>query len=109
MAHVIDSARIKSLLSALYIRKQQVLISYKKESAFMTACAKFFLCPTFSLSSYLDTPTSHDSLSVPVVHIEKENKESGKQSAAISDEGRGFIAEKDDSKKHGLLWHGCGD
>jgi hypothetical protein len=61
------------------------------------------------LSSYLSTPTSHDSLSVPipVVHIERENKESGKQSAAISERGRGVKAEKDDSKKHGLLWLGC--
>ena len=74
MAHVIDSARIKSLLSALYIRKQQVLISYKKESAFMTACAKFFL-PDFVLSSYFVTPTSHDSLAVRTCSPHREGKQ----------------------------------
>jgi hypothetical protein len=39
------------------------------------------------------------SVPIPVVHIEKENKESGKQSTAITDGGRGVKAEKDDSKK----------
>ncbi len=46
-------------------------------------------------------------LYLPVVHIEKENKERGKQSTAKADEGRGFISEKEDSKKHGLLSLGC--
>jgi hypothetical protein len=32
-------------------------------------------------------------LYLPVVHIEKENKESGKQSTAITDGGRGVKAE----------------